>query len=67
MFVIGWIVFWIWFVVGAHRKEMRQDYTLTHDEYWQQLEDFHKRNGTWVGHLEADADDTSPSEAEPPP
>ncbi|MAV25151.1 MAG: hypothetical protein CMQ05_03395 [Gammaproteobacteria bacterium] len=49
VFVIGWIGFWIYFVLRAHQREMGQDYALTHDEYRQQLENFHKRNGTWVG------------------
>ncbi|MEM7366101.1 MAG: hypothetical protein AAF525_18965 [Pseudomonadota bacterium] len=59
LFAVGWIGFWIYFVWQAHRREMRNDYALSHEEYWQQLEDFHKRNGTWVGSESDDPPDTS--------
>jgi len=49
LFALSWIALWIYFVWQAHRREMRNDYTLSHKEYWQRLEDSHKRNGTWVG------------------
>ena len=62
VFVIAWIGFWIYFVLRAHQREMRQDYTLTHDEYREQLENFHKRNGTWVGGESKDETPSNPDQ-----
>ena len=65
LFAVGWIALWIYFVWQAHRREMLNDYTLSHEEYWQRLEDSHKRNGTWVGSEAEYNTQRQPEETEP--
>ena len=64
LFAVGWIALWIYFVWQAHRREMRNDYTLSRGVL-HRLADSHKRNGTWVGSEAEYNTQRQPEETEP--